>query len=159
MKYSKENKWIVSIKSVGGNLVVDDELENLEDLDSYSPSIQNIDTVINVIAAIHIFSGVISIPIVYIVFSQNIYLVPVSIIIMILITEAALIASIPLYFIIGWAIWSLQRWAWKVSIITNLILLILNLIGGVILTALINIVLLFALFGSDVKQALSPIDE
>ncbi|TFH06780.1 MAG: hypothetical protein E4H14_10030 [Candidatus Thorarchaeota archaeon] len=136
-----------------------DEIEMLEDIESYSPSVQNINTVINVVAALHIFSGIIAIPIAYLLFSAFTFQVPLIIVITILIVEAVLITSIPLYFIISWAIWSLQSWAWKVAIIANVIFLILNLIGGIILPALLNIVFLFALFGSDVKLALIPLND
>jgi len=139
--------------------VIDDEFDNLEDIESYSPSVQNMNVVINVIAALHVFLGIIAIPVVYLIFTFNIFLAPIIIIIVNLFIGAILIISIPLYFIIGWAIWSLQPWAWKVSVIANAMFLIVNLIGVIILIALLNIVFLFALFSSDVKLALRPMDE
>jgi len=139
--------------------VIDDEPDNLEDIESYSPSVQNINIVINVLAALHVFSGIIAIPIAYLIFTFNIFLAPLIITVVNLIIGAILITSIPLYFIIGWAIRSLQPWAWKVSVIANMIFLIINLIGAIVLTALLNIVFLFVLFSSDVKQALAPMNE
>jgi len=159
LKCNKEHKWSVVTKMAGGNSVIDDDFDNLEDIDSYSPSVQNINLVISAIAALHVFLGIITILIAYLIFTFNIFLAPLIIIVVNLIIGAILIASIPLYFIIGWAIWSLQPWAWKVSVIANMIFLIINLIGAIVLTALLNIVFLFVLFSSDVKQALAPIDE
>jgi len=139
--------------------VADDEMDLLEDIESYSPSVKNIDTVITVIAVLHVLSGIIAIPIAYVLLSTNIFQAPVIITILMLIDIALLITSVPLYFILGWAIWSLQPWAWKVAIITNVILLTIYVIGEMILPALLNIVFLFALFSSDVRLALAPFEE
>lgn len=156
---SKEHKWILQILWIGGNSVIDEEVDTIEDIESYSPSVQKIDTVITVLAVIHIFAGILAIPTVMILFTSSIYQVPLIITIMILIDGSVLIASIPLYLILGWAIWSLQPWAWKISVMTNIVFLLTYLIGGIILPALLCIVFLFALYSSDVRQALAPINQ
>ena len=139
--------------------MIDEEVDTIEDIESYSPSVQKIDTVITVLAVIHIFAGILAIPTVMILFTSSIYQVPLIITIMILIDGSVLIASIPLYLILGWAIWSLQPWAWKISVMTNIVFLLTYLIGGIILPALLCIVFLFALYSSDVRQALAPINQ
>jgi len=156
---SKEHKWILQILWIGGNSVIDEEIDIIEDIESYSPSVQKIDTVITVLAVIHIFAGILAVPTAMILFTSNIYQVPLIVSIMILIDGSILIASIPLYLILGWAIWSLQPWAWKIAVIANIVFLLIYLIGGIILPALLCIVFLSALYSSDVRQALAPIDQ
>jgi hypothetical protein len=139
--------------------VSDEEIDILEDIESFSPSIQNMDFTINAIAVLHVISGILAIPTIIILFSLGIFQAPVIVVMMLLFDGAMLITSVPLYFILGWAIWSIQPWAWKVSVITNIAFLVLNLLGALILPALLNIVYLFALNSIDVRLALAPIDD
>ena len=136
----------------------EDEIYTLENLESYSPTVQRIDTTLTAIAAIHILVGIISFIIAYIIFSVNIYPGPIVISIILFIEGVTLIIMTPLYFILAWAIWKRAPWAWKVALIVNSIFLLLNLVSGVILPALLNIVLLFALYSPDVRQALAFMD-
>ncbi|MGY5881460.1 MAG: hypothetical protein RTV31_14505 [Candidatus Thorarchaeota archaeon] len=135
----------------------EDEIDAFEDIESYAPSITSIDTTITLIALLHIFAGIIPIPILMTLFSTDIYQVPLIITYTILIAGAVLVGSIPLYFILGWAIWSLQRWAWKIAVIANVVFLLVYLMISLVLPALLSIVFIFALYSSDVKAALAPI--
>ncbi len=137
--------------------MIDDTAES-DDLESYSSSVQTIDTVITLIAILHIITGLLTIPLVYVIFSSNFFEAPVIVTFLVIVMGAILALTAPISIALGWAIWSLQPWAWKVAMIVNVSCLFLNIIGGVILIALLNIVLLFALNGTDVKLALTPIN-
>ena len=136
---------------------MDDEIDAHDDIELYAPSIQTIDTIITVIAALHVFAGIIPIPILITLSSLNIFEAPLIITIMIFIEGAILLGSIPVYFILGWAIWSLQSWAWKTAVIANGVFLLTYIIGGLILPALLAIVFIFTLYASDVRSALASI--
>jgi len=99
-----------------------------------------------------------TIPLVYNIFMSNLFQAPVIVTLLVIIRGSVLALSVPILFVLGWAIWSLQRWVWKVAIIVNVVLLSFNIIGGVILIAILNIVLLFALYGPDVRLALTHLD-
>ena len=136
--------------------MIDDDMANSEDLESYSPSVQNINTVITLIAVFHIIAGILTIPLVYIIFTSSFFEAPVIVTFMILAMGSILALTVPISIALGWAIWSLQTWAWKVAVVVNVLCLFFNIIGGIVLIALLNIVLLFALNGTDVKLALTP---
>ena len=138
--------------------MIDDDMANSDDLEAYSPSVQNIDTVITLIAVFHIVGGILTIPLVYIVFSSSFFEAPVIVTFMILAMGSILALTVPISIALGWAIWSLQPWAWKVAVVVNVLCLFFNIIGGVVLIALLNIILLFALNGTDVKLTLTPIN-
>ncbi len=138
--------------------MIDDDKANSDDLESYSPSVQNINIVITLIAVFHIIAGILTIPLVYIIFTSSFFEAPVIVTLMVLVMGSILSLSVPILFALGWAIWSLQPWAWKVAVVVNVLCLFLNIIGGVVFIALLNIVLLFALNGTDVKLALTPIN-
>lgn len=133
--------------------------DNLDDLESYSDEVDSIDRVITLIALFHVVTGLLTIPVVYSIFMSDLFQAPVIVTLLVIIHGSVLAVTIPVVFVLGWAIWSLQSWAWKVAIIVNVVFLIFNVIGGVILIAILNIVLLFALYGSDVRLALTHIDE
>ncbi len=133
-------------------------MANSEDLESYSPSVQNINTVITLIAVFHIIAGILTIPLVYIIFTSSFFEAPAIITFMVLVMGSILSLSVPILIALGWAIWSLQPWAWKVAVVVNALCLFFNIIGGVVLIALLNIILLFALNATDVKLALTPIN-
>jgi len=137
---------------------VSNNRDNLEDLESYSAEVDNIDRVITLIALFHIVAGLLTIPLVYNIFMSNLFQAPVIVTLLVIIRGSVLALSVPILFVLGWAIWSLQRWVWKVAIIVNVVLLSFNIIGGVILIAILNIVLLFALYGPDVRLALTHLD-
>ena len=139
--------------------MIDDDSDSIQDIELYSPSVQKIDTVITVTAVLHIFSGILAVPIILSLFATNIFQAPFIVTYILLIEGSILITSIPLYFILGWAIWSLQPWAWKLAVISNIVLLLVYLLGGIILPALLCIVFLFALYSSEVRQALTPINQ
>lgn len=135
-----------------------DNADSLDDLESYSTEVDNIDRVITLIALFHIIVGMLAIPVVYIIFTSNLFQAPLIVTVMVIIQGSMLALSVPIAFVLGWAIWSLQPWAWKIAVIVNVVFLIFNIIGGIILIALLNIVLLFALYGPDVRLTLAPID-
>jgi len=137
---------------------VSNNRDNLEDLESYTAEVDNIDRVITLIALFHIVAGLMTIPLVYNIFMSNLFQAPVIVTLLVIIRGSVLALSVPILFVLGWAIWSLQRWVWKVAIIVNVVLLSFNIIGGVILIAILNIVLLFALYGPDVRLALTHLD-
>ena len=129
-----------------------------DDLDSYAASVQNIYTVIKLIAVLHVIAGILTIPIVYISFLSSLYEAPAIVAFMIIVIGSILALTVPISITLGWAIWTLQSWAWKVAMVVNVVGLFFNIIGGIVLIALLNIVLLVALNGTDVKLALTPID-
>ncbi len=133
-----------------------DDTANSDELDSYSPSVQKIDTVITLIAVFHIIAGLLTIPLVYIIFSSSALQAPVIVTFMLIAMGTILALTVPISITLGWAIWSLQPWAWKIAVIVNVVCLFFNIVGGIVLIALFNIVLLFALNGTDVKLALTP---
>ena len=129
-----------------------------DELESYSPSVQNFNTVITLIAVFHIIAGILTIPLVYIIFTSSFFEAPAIVTFMVLVMGSILSLSVPILIALGWAIGSLQPWAWKVAVVVNVLCLFFNIIGGVVLIALLNIILLFALNGTDVKLALTPIN-
>lgn len=135
-----------------------DDIANSDDLESYSASVDNIDSMIKLIAVLQIIAGILTAPLVYIIFSSSFFEAPVIITFMIMVMGSILALTVPISFALAWGIWSLQPWAWKVAVVVNGICLFLNIIGGVVLIALLNIVLLFALNGTDIKLALTPIE-
>ncbi|MHA1575799.1 MAG: hypothetical protein ACTSU3_00420, partial [Candidatus Thorarchaeota archaeon] len=126
-------------------------------LEAYSADVDNIDVVITAIASSHIITGILTIPLVYIIFTSDLFQAPVIITIIAIVMGAILAVSIPIWFILGWAIWSLQPWIWKIAVIVNVVFLLVNILGGIILIAMLNIILLFALYASDVRLTLTPI--
>jgi len=136
-----------------------EDIPSPDDIDSYSSSAKYVDSVIKGIAIIHILASILTFPLVYAIFTSTIFQAPVSYISLLLVEGAVLVVTIPLYIVLGIAIWLVQRWAWKVAIIVHVICLIFNLFGAVILTAILNIVLLLALNSTDVKLALQPADQ
>lgn len=141
----------------GGNSVSYDR-DNSDDLESYYAEVDNIDNTISLMALVHIITGLLTIPLIYNIITSDIFQAPVIITVIAIIQGSILVFSVPVWFVIGWAIWSLQPWVWKVAVIVNVVFLFFNIIGGIILIAIMNIVLLFALYGSDVRLALTPID-
>lgn len=135
-----------------------DDMPNSDDLESYAASVQNINIVITLIAVGHVIAGTLTIPLIYVIFSSNMYLAPLIVTFMIMAMRAIFTLTVPISFALGWAIWRLKPWAWKVAVGVNIVWLFLNIIGGIVLIALLNIILLFALNGTDVKLALTPID-
>ena len=133
-------------------------MSSSDDLDSYATSVQNIDTVITLIAVLHVIAGILTIPIVYTVFSSSLYEASAIVAVTILVMGSILALTVPISITLGWAIWSLQSWAWKVAMVVNVVGLFFNIIGGIVLIALLNIVLLVALNATDVKIELTPID-
>ncbi|MHA1930108.1 MAG: hypothetical protein ACTSV2_16170 [Candidatus Thorarchaeota archaeon] len=133
-----------------------DDMTNGDDLESYASSVQNINTVITLIAVIHIIAGILTIPLVYIIFSSSIFEAPLIVTFMLIFMGSILALTVPISITLGWAIWCLQPWAWKIAMVVNVTCLFLNIIGGIVLIALLNIVLLLALNGTDVKLALTP---
>jgi len=135
---------------------VSDDIPNSDDLESYTSSVDNINIVITLIAATHIISGILTIPLVYIIFSSSLFEAPVIVTFMQIFMGSILALTVPISITLGWAIWSLQPWSWKFAMVVNIVCLFLNIIGGIVLIALLNIVLLLALNGTDVKLALIP---
>lgn len=144
-------------KSKDENRLNDDEHHPL-DIDSYVYPTTNIDVVISLVAIFHVLTGVLTFPIVYITFSTNLMGLPLEIIFILIIQGAILAATIPVYIVLGWAIWTLRPWAWKVAMIINFLCLVLNILGGVVLIAILNILLLLALNASDVRSGMAHID-
>ncbi len=132
------------------------EIPNSDGLDSYASAVQNINIVITFIAVGHVIAGILTIPLIYVTYSSNIYLAPLIVTFLIIATRAIFTLTVPISFALGWAIWRLKPWAWKVAVGVNIVWLFLNIIGGIVLIALLNIILLFALNGTDVKLALTP---
>ena len=137
---------------------MNEELPNPEDFDNYSYSVKDIDTVVSLIAIFHAITGVLTFPLAYFILSSGPLQAPVIVIFMLMLEGAVLVVTIPVYIIIGVAIWSLQTWAWKVAVIINVVCLFFNIMGGVVLTAILNILLLLALNNSNVRLALAPMD-
>ena len=135
-----------------------DDMPYSDDLESYAGSVQNTNTVITLIAVVQIITGILTIPLVYVIFSSNVFEAPVIITFMVIVMGSILFLAVPISFALGWAIWSLKPWAWKVAVVVNVLCLFFNIIGGIVLIALLNIVLLFALNGTDVKLALTTTD-
>ena len=104
-------------------------------------------------------TGLCAIPIAYTIFTSNIYMAPVIVTFLLIVQGAVLIASLPLYLLLGWGIWWIKPWVWRVSVIVNSVLLIVNIVGGVVLIALLNIILLLGLYAPDVRTALLPYDD
>lgn len=127
-------------------------------IDSYSYPTKNIDVVINLIAIFHAITGVLTFPLVYIIFSADFLGVPLEILFILILQGGILGVTIPVYIVLGWAIWTVQPWAWKIAVIINVVCLLFNIIGGAVLTAILNILLLLALNASDVRSEMAPID-
>ena len=136
-----------------------EKIPNRDDTDSHSYSNKNSDSVITVIAIFHFLTGILTIPLIYAIFSSTMMQAPILYIFMVWVEGVILVATIPLYILLGIAIWRVQSWAWKAAVIANLVCLIFNIVGGVILIAILNIVLVLALNNSDVRSALNPTDQ
>ena len=80
---------------IGENLVSED-MPSSVDLDSYAASVQNIDTVIKLIAVLHVIAGILTIPIVYIVFSSSLYEAPANVAFMIIVMGSILALAVPI---------------------------------------------------------------
>ncbi|TFH08219.1 MAG: hypothetical protein E4H14_06865 [Candidatus Thorarchaeota archaeon] len=135
-----------------------DDVSYPTDIDSYSYPTKNVDVVIGLIAIFHAITGVLTFPLVYLIFSASFLGAPLEIAFLMIIQGAILAATIPVYLVLGWALWKIQPWAWKVAVIINILCLVFNIVGGVVLTAILNILLLLALNASDVRLGLAPID-
>ena len=133
--------------------------EERKDLDHYEASptqVKNIDSAITGIAIGHIFTALVTFPIVYVIFTNPPSTSLVMYIFLAMLVGVILAAAIPLYIIIGIAIWRLYGWAWKVAVAVNILCLIFNIGSQVVLLAMLNIVLLLALNNTDVRNALQP---
>ncbi|MGY5872468.1 MAG: hypothetical protein RTV72_09500 [Candidatus Thorarchaeota archaeon] len=128
------------------------------DLDSYSSSVSGIDRVIKLVALLHILTGILTIPPLNAMLSFNFFQAPVIVTILAFILVSILALSIPIFIILGWAILTLQTWVWRISVIFNVVCLIIYIIPGIVLVAIMNIILLLLLNGSDVRLALNPIE-
>lgn len=135
--------------------MIEDETYPPENSELYFPSKQRVDTTILVICVIHVLMGVIATPIVILLFSSGILQTQLLVAILILIEGAILIISIPLYFILAWAIWKRMIWVWKTAVLVNGIFLLLNLFGQIILLTLLNIILIFSLYSPEVRRELT----
>jgi len=135
-----------------------EEIPDRDDIGSHSYT-KNVDSVVTGIAIVHVITGMLTLPIIYVIFSSTTIQAPILYIFMVWIEVVILVATIPLYILLGIAIWRVQSWAWKVAVIANVIFLIFNIVGAVILPAILNIVLLLALSNQDVRSALKPIDQ
>ncbi|MGY5858378.1 MAG: hypothetical protein RTU63_03340 [Candidatus Thorarchaeota archaeon] len=136
-----------------------EEISDPDDIDSHYNITKNVDSVITVIAFIHVLAGVLTFPLVYFIFTSTMIQAPVFYIFLVMVDGVVLAITIPVYIVVGIAIWRIQSWAWKISVITNVIFLVINIFGSVILTAILNIILLLALNNEDVKLALRPISQ
>jgi hypothetical protein len=136
-----------------------EELPASEDLESYSKSVDSMELIITLIAILHIITGLLVIPIVNTIFTSNIFQAPLIVTVLVILQGSILAVTMPLYIILGWAILRIQSWAWKFSVIVNSVCLVLNIFGGFVIIACMNIILIFLLFGSDVQLALSPFEE
>lgn len=127
---------------------------DLDDFDSSSHRSKNIDSLITMIAITHIITGILTIPIVYTIFTYEQTQGPVWYMFLVMIEVPILAITIPLYFMLGISIWLGREWVWKIAAITNVICLIFNVFEQIILTAILNIILLLALNNTDVRDAL-----
>ena len=127
-----------------------------EDSDSYSSSARSVDSVINLLAILHGLIGLLFIPYVYIIFTETIFYITNFTLLVILtyLIGGLMLMTIPVFFIVGLAIWKVKSWAWKTSVIMNAVCLILTILGQVIFPAMLNIVLLLMLNNRDVRSAL-----
>ena len=108
-----------------------------DDIDSYSSS-KNVGFVVKGVSIFHILTGVLTIPLVYDIFTFRLFqALPINSLYQMLVGSILLI-TIPLYIILGIAIWLAQPWVWKASVIANILCLIFNIFGLVILTAILN---------------------
>ena len=133
--------------------------EEHKDLESYEASTyrsKNVDSVVTIISVSHILTAIVSIPIIYFIFMDSPGTGPVLYIFLTMLAGAALVVAIPLYVIIGLAIWKVQGWSWRVAVIVNVMFLLFNIATQIILLAMLDVVLLLALNNSDVRNALQP---
>lgn len=122
-----------------------------KEIDSYSSSTSNVNSVINLLALLHFFTGLLFIPYIQIIFSQSIYPGPTFFTFFAYLVGGLLLMTLPIFFILGLAIWTRRLRAWKASVITNAICLILTLFSYIIFPAMLNIVLLLMLNSTDVR--------
>jgi hypothetical protein len=127
---------------------------NLDDFESSSHHRKNVDSVISGIAITHVITGILTIPTVYSIFTSAIMQGPWWYSFLMMLEGSALSVTIPLYIILGVAIWLVREWAWKIAVITNVLCMILNIFGQIVLLAILNIILLLALNNTDVRDAL-----
>ena len=135
-----------------------EEIPDRDDIDSHSNSSKNIDSVITLIAVFHVLTAILTLPMVYAIFASPMMQGPLFYIFLIWVEGVLLGATLPVYILLGIAIWRVQSWAWKVSMIVNAICLIFNIFGAAILPAILNIVLLLVLNNRDVRFALASIE-
>ena len=133
-----------------------DDTDTPDEFDSYSASISSIDTVITFLAILHILTGILAIPQAYSIFTSDIFQAPIIVTVVVIILGSLLSLAIPILFILGWAIWSLQSRAWKFAVIFNIILLVITISGQIVLIAIMNIILLLILNSADVRLTLKP---
>ena len=132
----------------------DDETKLIEDLEIYGPRVQRMNLVVNVLSVSHMIYGILAIVTVVSILNINLYENPLIITVIILVNIAALIIALPIFSIIAWGIWSLQPWTWKYAGLTNLLYLIVTLLGSVVLPAMLNIIFILMLYSTDVRNLL-----
>jgi len=129
-----------------------------KDNDSYSTSSKSVDTAINILALLHCITGLLFVPYIWTIFFEISYSGPSFFIYFAYFIGGLLLTSLPIYFILGLAIWNTRPWAWKTSVLVNAICFILTTFGQIIFPAMLNIVLLLMLNNTDVKTELRPED-
>ncbi len=123
-----------------------------ESIDSYSNAIDNTDFTINILAILHIITGLLFIPYIWSIFSHGFYPGNVLFLFLTYFTFGLLVSTLTFFCIIGLAIWKVRSWAWKTSVIVNAICLFLSIMGQLIFPAMLNIILLLMLNNNEVKD-------
>jgi hypothetical protein len=125
-----------------------------DNIDSYSSASRNVDPVISLLAMLQVFTGLLFLPYIQSIFSLTIYPGPIFFTFFAYFVGGLLLMTLPVFFILGLAIWGRRLWARKISVIANAICLILTLFGQIIFPAMLNIVSLLMLNSTDVRAAL-----
>jgi hypothetical protein len=136
----------------------EDRVRLEDELDYYGPHVRKIDLAVNALALFHVIYGVLAIITISVLININIYENPIIVTLIILANTTALIIALPLFIILGWGIWSLQPWAWKVAVIANIVYLILTLLGSIVLLTILNIIFILILYSTDIEFALTSED-
>jgi hypothetical protein len=125
---------------------------DLDEYESTSHHTNGKDSVISAIAIIHIITGIVTIPIAFEFLTSAHTTGPIWYGFLVTVESSILLVTIPLYIILGIAIWFVREWAWKIATITNVLCMIFNIFGQVVLLAILNIILLLALNNIDVRD-------
>ncbi|MCJ7817301.1 MAG: hypothetical protein MUP60_00475 [Candidatus Thorarchaeota archaeon] len=132
--------------------------EQMDDTEIWEPDsseINDMDRAVFSVSALHMIAGILPLANLPLILHYSFLEAPLVIFIFKIVYAAAVTILAPLLIILGFAVYILHPRVWKIAVVANILGIFVNILTT---SGILSLILVYALFRNDVKDALLPID-